>query len=251
MSINDTEESGRSEELIRSLRENRSYVIRTTRMSPHQKNSLKRLRDRFCLPPIDPGSPGSGYNWETVFPHRAADPLRPVILDIGFGMGGELAELASERRDADFLGIEVHAPGVGKLLSEIERLELENVRIAQQDAVVVCGQGVPPGSVAGVHLFFPDPWPKKRHHKRRLVRPGFPELVAPLLAPGGYLYMVTDWQDYAEQMLGVMEESAVLSNPHGGFAPPQPWRPQTAFERKGLAKGHRIYELLYRCQDSS
>jgi tRNA (guanine-N7-)-methyltransferase len=113
------------------------------------------------------------------------------------------------------------------------------------DAVEVCGRWIPPHSVDGVHLFFPDPWPKKRHHKRRLVRPGFPELVSALLKPDGYLYCVTDWEDYAEQMRTILESSSDLTNRYPSWAPPQAWRPTTAFERKGIDKGHTIRELIF------
>jgi tRNA (guanine-N7-)-methyltransferase len=252
----------------------KSYVIRAARMSDHQKEAYQRLYSRYCIPVGPAGHdtadddkvsvrPVSGVelesltqlDWESVFPHRRGR-MRPIILDIGFGMGNELAELADQWRDRDFLGVEVHKPGVGKLLGELERRNLDNVRIIRYDAVAVCRRLIPPGTLAGVHLFFPDPWPKKRHHKRRLVRAGFPEMIAPLLSPdGGYLYVVTDWEDYALQMRSVLDNS-VLDNSSllvnsctqdglEGFAPPRPWRPRTAFERKGLQKGHRIFELHY------
>ncbi len=217
--------------------DNRSYVIRTSRMSPHQKKAVERLAPIYCVPfdgaaaPVDP---------KTLFPTPA-----PVVLDIGFGMGRDLAEIAAAHPRTNFLGVEVHTPGVGKLLSEIERRGLENVRIVQADAVKVCGAMLAPGSVAALHLFFPDPWPKKRHHKRRLVRAGFPELVAGVLRPGGYLYMVTDWEDYALQMRTVLDETADFRNRYDAFAPRLPWRPTTAFEKKGIGKGHGIFELVY------
>jgi len=222
------------------MRRNRSYVVRTSRMSPHQRNAYERLHDRYCL-----------YTDETV---ERLDPRNlfgesrrknPVVLDIGFGMGYELAELATRFPDINYLGVEVHKPGVGKLLSEIERRDLKNVRIVETDAVLLCETVLAPGFLSGIHLFFPDPWPKKRHHKRRLVRPGFPEMVAPLLRPEGYLYLVTDWEDYALQMREVLDSSDLVQNRYDRFAPPVDWRPTTAFERKGIAKGHSIYELIY------
>lgn len=222
------------------MRRNRSYVVRTSRMSPHQRDAYARLRGEFCIPPelhprrIDPRTLFGGTR-EGI----------PVILDIGFGMGYELAELASRFPDINYLGVEVHKPGVGKLLSEIERRGLRNVRIIETDAVVVCERMIAPNTLAGIHLFFPDPWPKKRHQKRRLVRPGFPEMVAPLLTETGYLYLVTDWEDYATGMADVLDHSRAFRNRYDRYAPPQEWRPTTAFERKGLAKGHRIFELLY------
>ncbi len=152
-------------------------------------------------------------------------------------MGIELAEIAEAHPDWDILGVEVHKPGVGRLLGQIEARGLSNVRVVRADAVLVCHRMIPPGTIHGVHLFFPDPWPKKRHHKRRLVRPGFPELIAPLLADGGYFYAVTDWEDYAWQMREVLDASSLLNNRYGdSFAPPQEWRPETAF---GSARGSR------------
>ena len=231
--------------LEQRLRENRSFVIRQARMSPHQREAYERLAPRYVVPD------GEGLlDWDAVFPHRtdAGGGDRAIVVDIGFGMGQELAEIAENDPETDFLGIEVHKPGIGRLLGQLEKRGIENVRVMRADAVTVCAGRIPAGSLTGVHLFFPDPWPKKRHHKRRLVRPGFPELVTPLLAPGGYLYAVTDWEDYAHQMLDVLNaaEGLVNDDPGGRFAAPQPWRPETAFERKGLAKGHRIQELLFR-----
>ena len=218
-------------------------------MSDHQKEAFQRLQAEYCLPvPEKIDTEASVLDWDVVFPHRLRVPGRPVILDIGFGMGYELAELAEQWQDNDFLGIEVHKPGVGKLLSEVEQRSLNNVRVIRYDAVPVCRTLIPRETVRGIHIFFPDPWPKKRHHKRRLVRPGFPELIAPLLQPDGYVYLVTDWEDYAMQMIRVLDESPLLRNrfpTEEGFAPSLPWRPQTAFERKGLGKGHQIFELVY------
>ena len=227
------------------LRRNRSFVIRTTRMSAHQKEAYERLSPAFRIPVSDAST--DRLDWKVVFPHRTVPGGggRPLVMDSGFGLGGELAAIAAERRDTDFLGVEVHKPGVGKLLSHIERLGLENVRVVRYDAVLVCERLVPERSLDGIHLFFPDPWPKKRHTKRRLVRDGFPELVAPLLKGGGYLYAVTDWEEYAYQMLDVLTRCPLLVNRYDGFADPQPWRPQTAFERKGLKQGHRIFEVLF------
>jgi tRNA (guanine-N7-)-methyltransferase len=208
-------------------------------MSAHQKEAYARLFDTYSVDtPFD--------SWDSIFP--GCEGTR-IVLDIGFGMGYELAELADRFRDTRFLGVEVHTPGVGKLLSEIERRNLENVRIAQMDAVLVCERLIPGASLDAVHVFFPDPWPKKRHHKRRLIRPGFPELIAPLMKAGAYLYTVTDWDDYAQQMLDVLESSDLFRNRYQRWAERQPWRPTTAFERKGLAKGHTIRELFYERTD--
>lgn len=228
-------------DMIEKLRENRSFVIRQVRMSPHQKAAYQRLAPHYCLP-FDDSWNAEIFDWNAAFGRSGARR----IVDIGFGMGQELADLAARNPDTDYLGIEVHKPGVGRLLGQLEERGLKNVRIVRYDAVVVCHQLVPRESIDGIHLFFPDPWPKKRHHKRRLVRPGFPELIAPLMKPGGYFYTVTDWKDYAENMLKVLNETPLLVNSAGEeFSLPQEWRPETPFERKGRAKGHAIFELLY------
>lgn len=218
----------------------RSYVIRTTRMSPAQKRGWERYADRYVVAFHDASPPSI----ERFFPDR--DPSRPLKLDIGFGMGRELAALAEQEPESDFIGVEVHRPGVGRLLLDLGEREIPNVRVVPYDAVAVCRSMIPAGSLTGVHLFFPDPWPKARHAKRRLVRPGFTEMIAPLLRDDGYLYIVTDWEEYANQIVSVMSAASDLFvNRFERFAPPQTWRPQTAFERKGLAKGHRIYEVVY------
>lgn len=220
----------------------KSFVIRTTRMSPAQKRGWERYGDRFIVPFAGDAVVAP----DAIFPGR--DPARPVKLDIGFGMGRELAALAENEPHSDFIGVEVHRPGIGRLLLDLGERNLKNVRVVPHDAVEVCRYMLPADSVDAVHLFFPDPWPKARHAKRRLVRPGFPELIARILKPTGYLYMVTDWEEYAFQMRDIMESTALFQNRYAGengFASPQTWRPQTAFERKGLAKGHHIYELLY------
>lgn len=228
--------------LVRKLRENRSFVIRQVRMSPHQKAAYDRLAPHYCIAFEESRNP-EDFDWDTAF----GRPGARRIVDIGFGMGQELVDLAEQHPETDFLGIEVHKPGIGRLLGQLEERGLDNVRVVRHDAVLVCHQLIPRATIDGIHLFFPDPWPKKRHHKRRLVRPGFPELIAPLMKRGGYFYAVTDWEDYAQAMLEVLNSTALLENTAGtGFAPPQGWRPETAFERKGLAKGHTIFELLYR-----
>ncbi|MFW5642839.1 MAG: tRNA (guanosine(46)-N7)-methyltransferase TrmB [Alkalispirochaeta sp.] len=216
----------------------RSFVIRTSRMSPAQKRGWELYADRFIVPFRASPVVTKGE----FFPDAA--PGRPLKLDIGFGMGRELATLAAEEGDTDFIGVEVHRPGIGRLLLDLGERALDNVRIVPHDAVEVCRSMLPTEQIDGIHLFFPDPWPKARHAKRRLVRPGFPELIAPIMKKSAYLYIVTDWQDYAEQILRVMD-SPLFRNRYDGYAEPQRWRPQTAFERKGLARGHRIYEFVY------
>lgn len=206
-------------------------------MSPAQKRGWEQYGSQFIIPYQD-----QPISFFTDDPQLKA---RPTKVDIGFGMGRELAQLAEEEPGTNFIGIEVHKPGVGRLLLDLGERGISNVRIIPHDAVAVCHRMIPEDSVDGVHLFFPDPWPKERHKKRRLVRPGFPELIHRILKNDGYLYMVTDWEDYAHQMLALFTASPLFENRYSAFAPPQPWRPQTAFERKGLAKGHTIFELVF------
>lgn len=213
----------------------RSFVLRAGRMGSGQSRALQELGPRFVLP-YDDGV----LDFAAVF-GRAA----PVIVEIGFGMGDATATIAAAMPEVDFLGIEVHPPGVGALLKRIGEAGLGNLRIVQHDAVEVLNRMIAPASLAGVHLWFPDPWPKKRHHKRRLVQPGFAALLAARIAPGGYLHAATDWQDYAEQMLAVLSAEPLLANTAPGFAPRPPRRPLTKFEQRGLKLGHGVWDLLF------
>lgn len=170
----------------------------------------------------------------------------PLIVEIGFGMGHTTAEIAQANPQLDYLGIEVHAPGVGSLCKQVAGRALTNVRIVRHDAVEVLRDMIPEASLAGVHVFFPDPWPKKRHHKRRLIQPAFVALIASRLAPGGYLHCATDWTDYAEQMLAVLGDEPLLVNAAGGSYAPRPaYRPLTRFEQRGLRLGHDVRDLLF------
>jgi tRNA (guanine-N7-)-methyltransferase len=169
----------------------------------------------------------------------------PVIAEIGFGMGTATAIIAADNPEKNYLGIEVHRPGIGRLLWEIEQRSLSNIRIIEHDAVEVFEKMIPPLSLEGIHLFFPDPWPKTRHHKRRLVQRPFTHTLAARLKPNGYLYMVTDWEDYALSALDELAATNPLVNTCGGFAESREWRPRTSFERKGLAKAHQVRELFF------
>jgi len=214
----------------------KSYAIRATRMSPAQRRAYDELNDKYCVPvgesPVDP---------HLLFPNSSA----PVYLEIGFGMGDATAEMARSLPDVNFLGVEVHKPGVGKLLSAVERDGLANVRIIHDDALLVVERMIPESSLEGILIFFPDPWPKKRHHKRRIVRDSFVGTLTSRLRPGGFIYAVTDWTEYAEWMLEVFSGTAGISNRYPGYAPAQPWRPTTAFEKKGRLAGHEIRELYF------
>ena len=178
---------------------------------------------------------------EAVFGRKA-----PKILEIGFGMGETTARIAMENPENDYLGVEVHTPGVGALLKRIDERALTNIRVIQHDAVEVVRTMVAPESLAGIHVFFPDPWPKKRHHKRRLLQAPFAELLATRLAPGGYLHAATDWQEYAEHILATLSSVSSLENTHGGFAERPAARPETKFETRGRRLGHDAWDIIFR-----
>lgn len=214
----------------------RSYVLRGGRLGPGQQRALSELGPRYVLP-----FQASPFDASAAF-GRAA----PLLLEIGFGMGDATAQVAARLPGHNLLGIEVHEAGVGALLKRIGEGGLRNLRLLRHDAVEVLQQMIAPGSLAGVHLWFPDPWPKKRHHKRRLVQPDFVALVASRLQPGGYLHCATDWQPYAEQMLEVLSSASGLVNTAPGFAERPDWRPQTKFELRGLRLGHGVRDLLFR-----
>ena len=213
----------------------RSYVLRAGRMGSGQVRALTELGPRWVLP-----NQGTALDLHTVFGREA-----PRVVEIGFGMGLATAEIAAGAVDTDFIGIEVHAPGVGALLQRIEALGLANLRIVQHDAVAVLEQMFAPASLAGVHLFFPDPWHKTKHHKRRLVQAEFVALVASRLQPGGLLHCATDWQPYAEQMLEVLSQEPLLENTADGYAPRPDHRPLTKFEQRGLTLGHGVWDLVF------
>ena len=169
----------------------------------------------------------------------------PKIMEIGFGMGQATAHIAAQHPENDYLGIEVHTPGVGSLLSLIEQHELSNLRIIQHDAVAVIKHMIPDASLAGIHIFFPDPWHKARHHKRRLIQPDFVALLAKKLAPNAYLHLATDWEAYAEHMLAVLRNESSLINLHKTHAPRPAYRPLTKFEQRGLKLGHGVWDLVF------
>ncbi|HJV63375.1 MAG TPA: tRNA (guanosine(46)-N7)-methyltransferase TrmB [Albitalea sp.] len=216
----------------------RSFVVRAGRMGSGQMRALAELGPRFVLP-----FEARLLDFEAVFGRRA-----PVVLEIGFGMGDATAAIAQAMPGTDFLGVEVHAPGVGALLKHIGEKQLGNVRIVQHDAVEVLAQMIPPASLAGVHIFFPDPWHKKKHHKRRLIQPGFVAQLSAHIAPGGYLHCATDWQPYAQQMLEVLSAEPALANTANnaeGYAPRPAYRPLTKFENRGLRLGHGVWDLVF------
>ncbi len=214
----------------------RSFVLRQGYMSKGQQRAYDTL-----MPVLGVGYQPQVADLDAVF-GRAA----PKVVEIGFGMGGATADIAQARPDTDYLGVEVHGPGVGSLLKLVEERQLGNVRVIQHDAVEVFTHMLAPASLDGVHVFFPDPWHKKRHNKRRLIQPPFVALLASRIKPGGYLHLATDWEDYAIQMLEVLSQEATLENTAEGYAPRPDYRPLTKFEQHGLRLGHGVWDLVFR-----
>ena len=217
----------------------RSFVLRQGRMSPAQMRAVDTLSPAFVLPFSD----AAPLNAAAIFGQHA-----PLIVEIGFGMGEATAAIAKILGDKNFIGIEVHTPGVGALLKLIGESNISNLRIIQHDAVEVLTKMIADDSLAGVHIFFPDPWPKKRHHKRRLIQQGFVQLLVQKLNPGGYVHLATDWEDYAHHMLETLGQQNALKNASDtddGFALRPSYRGSSSFERKGLAKGHGVWDLLF------
>jgi len=214
----------------------RSFVLRQGRVSNAQRRAVATLLSVYGIA----YAPGV-LDFEQLFGRRA-----PTILEIGFGMGETTAHIAQAHPENNYLGIEVHTPGVGSLLKRIAEDGLANLRLVHHDAVEVLEHMIAPAALAGAHVFFPDPWPKKRHHKRRLIQPGFVALLASRLAPGAYLHAATDWQEYAEQILAVFAAEPALANTAPGFAPRPDYRPQTKFESRGLKLGHGVWDIVFR-----
>lgn len=214
----------------------RSYVLRQGRTSAAQQRALDTLYARY----------GLLYSTQPLAPVEIFGRRAPLVLEIGSGMGETTAAIAAAQPDTDFIAVEVHGPGVGSLLNRIEAEKLTNLRVIRHDAVEVLEHMIPEASLAGLHLFFPDPWPKKRHHKRRLVQPSFAVLAARRLAPGGYLHVATDWPEYAEQILEALSGEPLLQNAAAGFAERPVHRPLTKFEQRGLALGHPVRDILFR-----
>jgi tRNA (guanine-N7-)-methyltransferase len=213
----------------------RSFVLRAGRLGPGQARALGELGPRHVL----------AYRPAPLDLAEAFGRAAPTILEIGFGMGAATAAIAAAHPEFDYLGIEVHTPGVGALLRLIGEQGLANLRIVQHDAVEVLRDMIPEDSLDGVHIFFPDPWPKKRHHKRRLIQPEFVRLLASRIKPGGYLHLATDWEDYAQHMLAVLDAEPLLLNTAPDYAPRPDYRPLTKFEQRGIKLGHGVWDLLF------
>lgn len=222
----------------------RSFVRRAGRTTSGQATALASLGPRFLLP-----YPAAAEGASRVQPFELAEVfgnLNRVVLEIGFGMGEATVAIAALMPDTNFIGCEVHVPGVGSLLRLLGVHGLENVRIVQHDAIDVLRHAIGEAAIDGVHLFFPDPWHKVRHNKRRIVQPAFCELVASRVKPGGYLHCATDWESYADHMLGVLSASPHWENTADGFAAKPHYRPLTKFEQRGVRLGHGVWDLVFR-----
>ncbi len=214
----------------------RSFVLRQGRLSNAQQRACETLLPRYGIPFSE-----NLLDLDHVFGRQA-----PKILEIGFGMGETTATIAQNHPGNDYLGIEVHTPGVGSLLNRIDALGLTNLRIIQHDAVAVIQHMLAASSLNGIHIFFPDPWPKARHHKRRLIQPALIANLCQRLKPGGYLHAATDWEEYAIQMLAVFSHEPHLTNTAADYAPRPAYRPLTKFEQRGLKLGHGVWDLIFR-----
>jgi tRNA (guanine-N7-)-methyltransferase len=215
----------------------RSYVLREGRMTEGQRQAFSRLWPRF----------GIDYPSEPLDPASLFDQPAPLYLEIGFGNGESLLNMARQHPDRHYLGIEVHRPGVGHLLLELERAGLDNVRVLRHDAMEILEQALPDACLAGLYLFFPDPWPKKKHRKRRIVQEKFLQQAARVIRPGGFIHMATDWEHYAQQMQRLLEDSTAFENSvaDGDFAPRAADRTLTRFEQRGRRLGHGVWDLLF------
>ena len=214
----------------------RSYVLRQGRISNAQQRCLDTLLPTYGIPYLS-----QSLDLDNVFGRTATK-----ILEIGFGMGETTAAIAQSHPQNDYLALEVHTPGVGSLLKQIKEFGLKNIRIIQHDAVEVLRDMLADTVLDGVHIFFPDPWHKTRHNKRRLIQPSFVAQLVQKIKPGGYIHVATDWQDYAEQVLAVLSSEKSLENTAANYAPRPAYRPLTKFEQRGLRLGHGVWDLVFK-----
>ena len=225
---------------IHPIRAIRSFVRRTGRTTAGQAKAFADVGPQFLLPFTN-----EDVDFVDIFRRSA-----PTVLEIGFGMGEATAHIAAVMPDVNFLCCEVHTPGVGALLKRIEEQSLTNIRILQHDAVEVIDEMLVPATLDGVHIFFPDPWHKKKHNKRRLIQAPLIAKLATRLKPGGYLHCATDWQPYAEQILEVLSAEPLLQNTadasNGGYAPKPAYRPLTKFENRGIKLGHGVWDVVFK-----
>lgn len=214
----------------------KSYVIRNNVLDDNQKKSVEVYYPEYGVVFKDEFiTPGSLFK----------DPTKPVIIEIGFGMGTSTEIIARERKDYNYLCLEVYLQGFVRLLKAVGEEKMDNIKLMRFNAVDVLEHMIPDNSIEGFHIFFPDPWPKKKHHKRRLIQKDFVNLLARKLKKGGYLYLVTDWEEYAEWMIDILSQDELIENAYQGYAEPISWRPRTKFEQKGLDKDYKINELWF------
>ncbi len=221
---------------MNAVRPIRSFVLRQGRITGAQRRAYEELLPVWGIP----------YRPGPLDLDRAFGRAAPRVLEIGFGMGEGTAGIARAHPENDYLAVEVHTPGVGSLLRQIGELGLANVRVIQHDAVEVLTHMLEPACLDAVHVFFPDPWPKKRHHKRRLIQPPTVALIAQRLRPGGILHVATDWEDYAGHILSTLSAEPLLANAAEGYAPRPDYRPLTKFESRGVRLGHEVWDIIFR-----
>lgn len=212
----------------------RSYILRQGRLTKHQERGIKNFSSKYAIP-----FQKSFLNFDQVFPKR-----NKVILEIGFGMGDSTFEIAQVMNDFNFLAVEVHSPGVGSLLNKINLSQIENLKIIQHDGIEVLNEMIPRRSLDGVHIFFPDPWPKKKHHKRRLLKKSFLELIEPKLTLSGYIHIATDWEPYAIEIIDLVKQSQFYKMCNRNFNKKPQARPFTKYEKRGLRLGHQVWDMI-------
>ncbi|MBT6232347.1 MAG: tRNA (guanosine(46)-N7)-methyltransferase TrmB [Nitrosomonadales bacterium] len=212
----------------------RSYILRQGRLTKHQERGIKNFSSKYSIP-----FQKSFLNFDQVFPKR-----NKVILEIGFGMGDSTFEIAQVMNDFNFLAVEVHSPGVGSLLNKINLSQIENLKIIQHDGIEVLNEMIPRRSLDGVHIFFPDPWPKKKHHKRRLLKKSFLELIEPKLTLSGYIHIATDWEPYAIEIIDLVKQSKFYKMSNRNFNKKPQARPFTKYEKRGLRLGHQVWDMI-------
>lgn len=235
--MTDPRHSDRQPEDIIESRRVRSFVLRQGRITPAQSQAFEAHWSRYGLEYSD-----QALDLDTLFPRQA-----PIVLEIGFGNGEQLLHATVNEPARNFIGIEVHRPGVGRLMNGLAEANVDNIRISNHDAVEVLAHQLAPASLDEVRIYFPDPWPKKRHHKRRLIQPEFVELLATRVRAGGLLHLATDWAEYAEHMLDVVDSSIKWQNKAGlgAYSEMPAWRINTHFEKRGVRLGHGVWDLIY------
>lgn len=211
----------------------RTFHARRSRIRPSAKSAIDRLWPKW------------GIELDGDFDYGQAFGSDDVVVEIGCGMGDATLAMAQAEPDITLFAVDVHTPGLGVILRECDRLGIENIRVAAADAVTMLREDIPTGALAGIRIYFPDPWPKQRQHKRRLIQPDFVALAASRIREGGMLHLATDWQNYADQMLEVLSNEPTLRNEYDGFAPRPAWRTVTKFETRGLRLGHSINDLIF------